>query len=742
MEPVDRPRREVNAAATAAAAAAAEEAASTMSPVILFSSTRPPMATIASNIKPSGLCHNGHNVIHHNHQYPILVAPHEVRPPAQMMLSSTTAATTPGVTPQYQQQGVGPHQQITATVTVPVSANPLTAMSAPNVTTVGGMALSPFGILPHDINRHQHKKLMYSQPSKTLVDTGGISNVQIPSTSVINSRFYVEPTHDGFQQKHNNNKIKTINGVSDKNLPVVPNAYGPQSYEQRYQSRTVPQQVGYLSVITRTAVTSTNCLAMNDIANNNYYQNQDVQLQSKTSDNHNSKQYYHFNGTVPVSQTHQLDNNMLQTGTPVQRCDPMHIVKNLQSMQTEIDYGVKKVTEPRLSVAENSKNFAHTANLLNNKCTIEYPHNNFQHLPKPLVMDSSSSYNSHYFNTRQPPPAHLHLHHNQPQLQQHVPPLAVTYNGNTYLDVQQNTRHHPWSSDQQKPLAVSTSSCFSGNISTGIFNQPSLQQQHNQFNSTASTFNVQPPTSNVHQMSQPSQTAHHNNLIVPSVNPTYYNPITTSVATSITTTSSSLYSNKQHHPNNSVPSNLINTVPHVIVPNIEQELSYLCDDSISTTSVNTVKPFNTVQQPSFIDSYIKFIHGDTTAKTDDTCNGKSKKLLQPILSSTPRHKPYIPLPTPKIVSGEHISSQNSSCGDVKKTTEYDSKHFPLPKMSSIASIAPDNKRIKTNNDENWSTHDNDQLWTTSPGNKPSSVIKKKNKKNSANSITTVKKPSI
>jgi len=730
MEPVDRPRREANAAATAAAAAAAAEAAaSTMSPVILFSSARPQMATVASNAKPSGLCHNGHNVIHHNHQYPVLVAPQDVRPPAQLMLSSTTAATTPGVIPQYQQQGVGPHQLITATVTVPVSANPLTAMSAPNVTTAGGMALSPFGILPHDINRHQHKKLMYSQPSKTLIDTSGISNVQIPSTSVINSRFYVEPTHDGFQQKHNNNKIKTINGISDKNLPVVPSTYGPQSYEQRYQSRTVPQQVGYLSVITRTAVSSTNCIAMDDIvANNNYYQTQDAPLQSKTSDNHNSKQYYHFNGTVPVSQTHQLDNNMLLTGTPVQRCDPMHIVKNLQSMQTEIDYGVKKITEPRLSVSDNNKNFGHAATLLNNKCTIEHQHNNFQHLPKPLVMDSSSSYNSHYFNTRQPPPAHLHLNHNQPQLQQHIPSLTVSYNGNTYLDVQQNTRHHPWSSDQQKPLAVSTSSCFSGNISTGIFNQPSLQQQHNQFNSTASTFNVQPPTSNVHQMSQPSETAHHNNLIVSSVNPTYYNPTTTSpVVTSITTTSSSSYSNKQHHPNNSTSSTSVNTVPHVIVPNIEQELSYLCDNSVSTPSVNTIKPFNIAQQPSFIDSYIKFIHGDTTAKTDDTCNEKPKKLLQTILS-TPKHKPYIPLPTPKIVPSEQMTSQNSSCGE--------------PKLSSIVSVAPNKKRIKTNNDENWSTHDNDQLSTTSPGNKPSSVIKKKIKKNSANSITTVKKPSI
>ncbi|XP_026818161.1 myb-like protein O isoform X2 [Rhopalosiphum maidis] len=830
---------------------------------LLLSQARPSVATITSNTKTTGLCHNGihrmplqhctngSNVIQH-HQYPsILVAPppptlvpssliHSTQtgamlPASPQLMLSTTTVTTSGVIPQFQQHN-GPHQLVTAAA-APVSVAPI-VMPTSNVTSVG-MALSPFGILPHERvvphnthQRHQHRKLPCPQSSKPIMDTSNTSGAQILTAPVINSqRFYIEPTHlsnkikqyDSIQpqaqpqpQPQPQHRIKIVNSISDKSLPVVSSAYVPQPYEQRYQPRTASQQVGYLSVITRTAVPTTNGV-MNDItANNNYYQAQPLPLQSKTSDNHD-RQYYHFDSTVSASQTpqQQLDNILLM-GTPVQRGDPMHIVKNLQSMQTDIDcYGVKKMIDqqPRLLATDNSKTISPT-NLLGNgnKCLIEHQHQHLQQLPKSAVIDPSSSYSDQYFNRRQPPPAHLHQHHNQPHLQQHIvtgntkmlpTPTSLTVvsaNGNTYLDVQQHQRNHRWNLDHQKPPIVSTSSCFTGNISSGVFHQPpSLHQHHHQqYNNTVQTFNVQPPPTSVHHQHQHiSQPAHHNNFTVSSVNPTYYSPTTTMVSstvTPLTTTSPSLslynrtQSNNQRQHNNIFQDftnnlqggsyvvnddNRTSSLPHVVVPNIEEELSHLCDDSTTTTTTNTttttrVKPLNIInQKPSFIDSYIKFIHGGTsmTEKPEDECNDKLKKLSTPLASSSPKpiSKPYVPLPKPKILPTTEQTSRNGSSEDIKKinnvtttTTDDDPRYFPLPKTSSSIAGISDDRSDGSNGENSWLSDDeHDQWWISSSKasssatatsvikNKVDVFNKKKNngtvKKRRTNSVVPIKK---
>ncbi|XP_060858706.1 uncharacterized protein LOC132936056 [Metopolophium dirhodum] len=806
---------------------------------LLLSQARPSVATITSNTKTIGLCHdgnhrmplqhcaNGSNIIQHHQYPPILVAPspptlvppsliHSTQTgsmlpaPPQLMLSTATV-TTSGVIPQFQQHN-GPHQLVTA-ATAPVSVASI-VMPNSNVTTVG-MALSPFGILPHERvvphhthHRHQHRKLPGPPPSKPIMDTSNTSAAQILTAPVINSqRFYIEPTHLSNKikqydvQPQPQHRIKIVNSISDKSLPVVSSAYVPQPYEQRYQPRTAPQQVGYLSVITRTAVPTTNGV-MNDIApNNNYYQAQPIPLQSKTSDNH-ERQYYHFDSTVSASQTpqQQLDNILLM-GTPVQRGDPMHIVKNLQSMQTDIDcYGVKKMIDqqPRLLATDNGKTIAPT-NMLGNgsKCIIEHQHQHLQQLPKSSAIDPSSSYNGQYFNRRQPPPAHLHQHHNQPHLQQHVvtgntkmlpTPTSLTVvsaNGNTYLDVQQHQRHHRWNLDHQKPPIVSTSSCFTGNISSGVFHQPPLHQHHHQqYNNTVQTFNVQPPPSNVHLQHQHiSQPAHHNNFTVSSVNPTYYSPTTTMVSpivTSVTTTSPSLSlynrtqsNNQRQHTNifqdftNNLQGesyvvnddNRTSSLPNVVVPNIEEELSHLCDDSITTTTTTDTttttraKLLNiTTQKPSFIDSYIKFINGGTSSATDkpeDECNDKSKKLLIPLASSSPKpiSKPYVPLPKPKILPiAEQTSSRNGSGEDIKKinnvttTTDDDPRYFPLPKTSSsIAGISED-RSDGSNGENSWlSADDEHDQWWISSSKAPSSTAATSVIKNKVNVISKKKK---
>ncbi|XP_025196020.1 probable WRKY transcription factor protein 1 [Melanaphis sacchari] len=809
---------------------------------LLLSHTRPSVATISSNTKTTGLCHNGNqrmplqhcangsNVIQHHQYTPILVASQpptlvpihsaqtgSMLPASPQLMLSTATVTTSGVIPQFQQHN-GPHQLVTAAA-APVSVTPI-AMPSSNVTSVG-MALSPFGILPHERvvphnthHRHQHRKLQCPQSSKIIMDnTNNTSGTQILTAPAVNSqRFYIEPTHpsnkikqyDSIQpqaqaqpqpqpQSQPQHRIKIVNSISDKSLPVVSNAYVPQPYEQRYQPRTAPQQVGYLSVITRTAVPTTNGV-MNDItANNNYYQAQPLPLQSKTPDNHD-RQYYHFDNTVSASQTpqQQLDNILLM-GTPVQRGDPMHIVKNLQSMQTDIDcYGVKKMIDqqPRLMATDNGKTISPT-NLLgnnNNKCLIEHQHQHLQQLPKSALIDPSSSYSDQYFNRRQPPPAHLHHHHNQSHLQQHIvtgnakmlpTPTSLTVvsaNGNTYLDVQQHQRNHRWNLDHQKPPIVSTSSCFTGNISSGIFHQPSLHQHHHQqqYNNTVQSFNVQPPPTSVnHQHQHVSQPTHHNNFTVSSVDPTYYSPTTTMVSptvTSVTTTSPSLALYNQTQNNNQRQHNnifqdfsnnlqggsyVVNDdnkplcLPHVVVPNIEEELRHLCDDSTTTTTTTTtttdtettvtttitttttstttrVKPLNIItQKPSFIDSYIKFIHGGTSGmaeKPEDECNDKSKKLSTLLLSSSPKpiSKPYVPLPKPKVLTTTEQTSRNGSGEDIKKTnnvttttTDDDPRYFPLPKTSSIAGLS-DDRSDGSNGENSWLSDDEqDQWWISS-----------------------------
>lgn len=816
MEPIGRPSMGSNTNATVAPVASAISAVVGLP----LSPTRLSVATVTSNSKTIGLCHNrvplqhgstGSNVIHHL-QYPAIQSP-SVRPSLihsthtgslmstspQLMLS-TTAATTSEVIPQYQQHNVGSHQLVTA-ATVPVSSNP-TAMPTSNITSVG-MALSPFGILPHErvvphqTYRHQHRKLPTStQSSKIHIDTNSSSGPQLLPTPTINSqRFYAEPTHlsnkmkpyENVQQQQSH-KNKIVNSILDKSLSVVSSTYVPQSYEQRYQPRTASQQVGYMSVITRTAVTASNGIVMDEVAaNNNYYQAQAVPLQSKTSDNH-GRPYYHFESTVSASQTpqQQLD-NMLLMGSPVQRGDPMHIVKNLQSMQTEIDcYGIKKMIEhqPRPLATDNSKTVG-PATLLGNggKCIIEQQHQHLQ-LPKSAVIDSSLSYNGQYFNKLQPPPAHLQHHTvtgNTKMLPTPTSLTVVSTNGNTYMDVQQHQHNHRWNLDQQKPPIVSTSSCFSGSISTGVYHQPTTPLQHQHYNNAVSTFIVQPPGSNIHQHQQMLQPAHHNNFSsASSINPTYYNPTTTMVSPSPTTCSVttvspplSLY-NRQQQPttnnfNNLQGGNFVvndnnSSMPHVIVPDVEKELSYLCDDSGSTSN-NTVKPLNiTTQQPTFIDSYIKFIHGDagrTNTKLDNEFYEKPKKLLQP-LTSTPKHisKPYIPLTKSKIISSEQATLQNGSCENVKKnsnvikTADDDPRYFPLPKTSSIT----DNSDDESNGENSWLSADDDNFnWTTSSkavNNTVTSVVKNKvnliNKKKTnngiskrkTNSATAIKKQSM
>jgi len=823
---------------------------------LLLSESRPSVATISSNTKTTGLCHddnhrmplqhcaNSGNIIHH--QYPsILVAPsppslvppsliHSTQtgsmlPASPQLMLSTTTVTTSGVIPQFQQHN-GPHQLVTA-ATAPVSIASI-VMPTSNVTTVG-MALSPFGILPHERvvphnsqHRNQNRKLPGQQSSKILMDTNNTSTAQILTSPALNSqRFYVEPTHLNNKikqydiqpqpQPQPQHRIKIVNSISDKSLPVVSSAYAPQPYEQRYQPRTASQQVGYLSVITRTAVPTTNGV-MNDLtANNNYYQAQPIPLQSKTSDN-NDRQYYHFDSTVSASQTpqQQLDNILLM-GTPVQRGDPMHIVKNLQSMQTDIDcYGVKKMIDqqPRLLATDNGKTIPPT-NLLGNgsKCIIEHQHQHLQQLPKSMI-DPSSSYSGQYFDRRQPPPAHLHQHHNQPHLQQHIVTgntkilptptslAVVSANGNTYLDVQQHQRHNRWNLDHQKPPIVSTSSCFTGNISSGVFHQPPLHQHHHQqYNNTVQTFNVQPSPSNVHHQPQHiSQPAHHNNFTVSSVNPTYYSPTTTMISPTVTTTSPSLYNrsqsnNQRQHTNifqdftNNLQGgsyvvnddNRTSSLPHVVVPNIEEELSYLCDDSTTTTNTtNTTtttkaKPLNiTTQKPSFIDSYIKFINGGANSMTDkleDESNDKSKKLLKPLSSLSPKpiSKPYVPLPKPKVLpTTEQTSSRNGSGEDIKKinnvtttTTDDDPRYFPLPKTSSSIAGISDDRSDGSNGENSWlSADDEHDQWWISSSKAPAAatsmiknkvdVINKTKKSNSTmkkkrtNSVLPIKKQSM
>lgn len=780
-------------------------------------------------------CNSGSNVIHH--QYSSIILP---PPPAAMMLRSTqanillptspqlmpstAATTTSGVISHFQPHG-NVSQQLATASTVPVSAT-LPIMPSSNMTSAG-IALSPFGILPHERvvphhthhHRHQPRKMMSTSSSKMLMDPINSNNPQILTTPVIHSqRFYIEPPshlsnkmkqYDSTQQQHNRNK--NANSDLDKSLPVVSSAYSvPSSYEQRYQPRTPPQQVGYLSVITRTAVTTANSV-MNDVAPSNisYYPTQPItSLQSKTSDNQD-RPYYHFESTVSASQTpqQQLDNILLM-GTPVQRGDPMHIVKNLQSMQSDINcYGVKKIIEqqPKLLTTDSCKTIGSTG-LLNNssKTMSDHQHQHLQQLPKSSLIDPSSTYNGEYFINRQPPPAHLHQHQNQPHLQQHIvgntkmlpTPTSLSVlsaNGNTPLDVQQYQRHLRWNLDQQKPPSVSTSSCFSGNISSGVFHQPSLQ--HQQFNNVPSTFNVQPSASSIHQNQQQlSQPAHHNNFNVSSISPTYYNPATTIVPTVVTTvattnTSLSSYGRPQHnnqpqHSNNfqDFTNNLhggnyvanentkSSPSPHVIVPNIELELSHLCD-SPTTTHTVAVKPFNTTnKKPSFLDSYIKFLHGGSSCTTvEKNLHDSPKKLSRPLSCSTPKpkSKPYIPLQKPKIVSeNEHFtptrtgsSEDNKKISNVTTTTDDDPRYFPLPKTSSLkAGISDDRSDGSNGGNSSMSADENEDQWwiTSSKGSINSTSVYKnkvdkgikinknngKSKKRSTNSTKANKKPSM
>lgn len=810
------------------------------------------VATITSNTTKttSGLCHaagnhratnqhcgNGSNVIQHHPQYhpPLLVGPPPLVPSSlihstqttgplqlstssQLMLSSVTT-TASGVLPQFQPQNTGRSHQL---VTAPTMSATSIVVPTSNITTIG-MALSPFGILPHErvVPHHthhcQHRKLSVNlQSSKTIMETCSTSSTQILGSPVVNpQRFYIEPNHLNNkikpyesiqqQQQQQQQRTKIVNGISDKSLPVVSGVFVPQSYEQRYQPRNSSQQVGYLSVITRTAGTSTNSSVMDDnTMNNNYYQTQPIPLQSKTSDNHD-RQYYHFDSTVSTSQTpqQQLDNINLLMGSPVQRCDPMHIVKNLQSMQTDIDcYGIKKVfDQPRLLATSDNNKTVGSANVLNNNSKNMIEHQHLQLLPKSSVIDPSSSYNSQYFaNKRQPPPAHLHQHHNQSHMQQHItgstkilptPPslTVVSANCNAYLDVQQPQRHQRWNLDQQKSPSVSTSSGFFGNISSSVFHQSSLQQQQQQYSNTVSTFNIQTPSSNIHHHQQTSQIAHQNNFIVSSVNPTYYSPTTTIVSSTVTseTTSSALSSlynrqlinnqlqqhqNAYHDFTNNLQGgscvlnndNRSPSLPHVIVPDIEQELSYLSNDSTPTTTTLLIKPLNAiVRPPSFIDSYIKFIHGGAdNLRAEEELNEKPKKLLH-LSASTPKpiSKPYIPLSKPRIVSlSVQTSSRNGSSEDKKigsvttATIDDDPRYFPLPKTSSsIAGISDD-----SNGGNSWMSGDDDQdqWWTTSSKgvgvatpmikNKTDIVNKKRKNNNTVKkkrtTVTAAKKPSI
>lgn len=596
--------------------------------------------------------------------------------------------------PIFQEQHSG---QLIASPTVPaVSTSPI-IMPPSNITTVG-MELSPFGILPHE---------------------------------------RVVPQHAHHRQH--------------RKFPVCPQF--TKTMDTDYEPRTTSQPVGYLSVITRT----TNSVTMDNMAtNNNYYQAQPLPLplQTKTSDNHD-RQYYHFENTVPANQTpqHQLDNILLM-GAPVQRGDPMHIVKNLQSMQTDIDcYGVKKIIEqqPRIISTDIGKSIGPPA-LLNNISGKRIIEN--QQLPKSVMINPS--YNGQYFNRRQPPPAHLYPHHGQANLQQNI------MIGNTYLDVH---RHPNWNLEHQKPHAVSTASCFTGNVSSGVFHQ-SILQQSQPYNNTASTFNVQPPVSSIPQLQQmPVPT--HNNFIVSTVNPTYYvqTPSTVSPMTSVSTSSPSIFNRQQqqqHH--NSEPPNpdfqeftgniqsasyVVNEenrssyTPHVVVPNIEEELSHLCDETTSTNNA-TVKPLNVKsKQPSFIDSYIKFLNGGagSVSKSEIENHEKSKKLLHPLLTSTPKpiSKPYIPISKPKIVITVNEQTPSRSNGeDIKKTTnlttlDEDPRYFPLPKTSSSILVE---KSDGSDHEKSWSDQEQDQWWITSAFDiKKKKNANKKNKKN-----TTQKKP--
>lgn len=600
--------------------------------------------------------------------------------------------------------------QLITSPTVPaVSTSPI-IMPTSNITSVG-MELSPFGILPHE---------------------------------------RVVPQHTHHRQH--------------RKFPVCPQ-FSKTPMDTDFEPRTTSQSVGYLSVITRT----TNSVTMDNMAtNNNYYQTQPLPLplQTKTSDNHD-RQYYHFENTVSPNQTtqHQLDNILLM-GAPVQRGDPMHIVKNLQSMQTDIDcYGVKKMIEqqPRIISTDIGKSVG-SPTLLNNISGKRIIEN--QQLPKSVMINPS--YNGQYFNRRQPPPAHLYPHHGQTNIQQNI------MIGNTYLDVH---RHPNWNLDHQKPHTVSTTSCFTANVSSGVFHQSILQQSQPYNNNTVSTFNVQPSVSNIPQLQQmPVPT--HNNFIVSTVNPTYYaqTPSTVSPMTSVTTSSPSIF-NRQHHnnePQNTDFQDFTNNIqstnnyvvnddnrppytPHVVVPNIEEELSHLCDETMSSTNA-IIKPLNVKQkQPSFIDSYIKFLNGGagSISKSEIENNEKSKKLLHPLSTSTPKPlpKPYIPISKPKIVTANEQTLSCSNGEDIKKTTsvttlDEDPRYFPLPKTSS--SIL-DEKSEGSNHENSWSgDQDQDQWWITSSLEikKKINVNNKKKKKNNTqkkkplNSNAVVKKQSM
>lgn len=592
--------------------------------------------------------------------------------------------------PIFQEQHSG--QLITPPTVPAVSTSPI-IMPPSNITTAG-MELSPFGILPHE---------------------------------------RVVPQHAHHRQH--------------RKFPVCPQF--TKTMDTDYEPRTTSQPVGYLSVITRT----TNSVTMDNMAtNNNYYQAQPLPLplQTKTSDNHD-RQYYHFENTVPPNQTpqHQLDNILLM-GAPVQRGDPMHIVKNLQSMQTDIDcYGVKKMIEqqPRIISTDIGKSVG-PPTLINNISGKRIIEN--QQLPKSVMINPS--YNGQYFNRRQPPPAHLYPHHGQANLQQNI------MIGNTYLDVH---RHPNWNLEHQKPHTVSTTSCFTGNVSSGVFHQ-SILQQSQPYNNTASTFNIQPPVSSIPQLQQmPVPT--HNNFTVSTANPTYYaqTPSTVSPMTSVSTSSPSIF-NRQHH--NSEPQNpdfqdfpqsiqtasyVVNEenrstyTPHVVVPNIEEELSHLCDETMSTTNA-TVKPLNVKpKQPSFIDSYIKFLNGGagSVSKSEMENNEKTKKLLHPLLTSMPKpiSKPYIPISKPKVVTAvnEQTLPPRSNGEDIKKTTnlttsDEDPRYFPLPKTSS--SIL-DEKSDGSNHEKSWSDQEQDQWWITSSFD----IKKKKNANKKIKKNTTQKK---
>ncbi|XP_025408586.1 uncharacterized protein LOC112682255 isoform X2 [Sipha flava] len=777
MEPVGRTNNSSSTTATAASVTSAVVGL-LLTPARTSVDVNIPKTTALvhsdNHVVPLQHCSTSTNVVHHQYS-PIILPPppstvlirstqtNSLLPASPQLMLSTIATTTSGVVSHFQPHGNGSHQLVTAS-TVPVSAA-LPVMPTSNITSAG-MALSPFGILPHERvvphhtlhYRHQPKKLMSSSSSKTLMDPSNSNNPQILTTPVIHSqRFYIEPPshvsnkmkqYDNIQQQHI--RTKNVHSISDKSVPVVSSPYNVQSYEQRYQPRTSPQQVGYLSVITRTAVTTTNSVVLNDViaSNSNYYPPQPIPLQSKTSDNQD-RQYYHFDSTVSASHTpqQQLDNILLM-GTPVQRGDPMHIVKNLQSMQTDIDgYGVKKMIEqpPRLLTTDNCKTIGFTGILSNGSKTItDHQHQHLQSLPKSSVIDPSATYNGQYFIRRQPPPAHLHQHQNQPHLQQHI---------------------------------------VTGNISSGVFHQPSLQ--HQQFNNVPSTFNVPPSTSIIHQNQQQlSQPVQHNNFNALSINPTYYNPASTIVSTfvtSVATTNSSISSysrphqvNQPQHSNNfqEITNNVhdgnyiasndtrSSSLPHVIVPNIEQELSHLCDIP-TTTYNNVVKPFNTtVQKPSFLDSYVKFLRGGascTTVEKEEICFDLPKKLIYPLSCSTPKPmpKPYIPLKKPKIVSvSENLTpSRNGSSEDNKKisnvttTTDDDPRYFPLPKTSSSIAGISDDKSDGSNDGNSWMSGDDDQeqWWITSskrPFNSATSVAKNKlgkaskKKKNSGKKVST------